>query len=134
MPRAATYNTVTGIWDADNWVVGRDPDQVRISYYAGNVSKEFLNGVSCDPLGEVYARAIAYIATARLTRSICGCEGVVKFFDDMQEDMALVENSRLHSISMRDMDNPFGTRLGEIKAWRLLGKVSRDRKVEAVLI
>lgn len=134
IPRAATYNSTTGVWDASAWVVGRDPDQVRINYYAGNVSQEFLNGVSCDPLSEMYARAIAYMATARLTRSICSCEGVLKFFDNMQEDLSLVSGSRSHGITVRDLDNPFGTRLGEIMTWRLLGKVSRDKKVEVAVI
>jgi len=133
IPRPATYNADTGVWDADNWVVGRDPDQVRISYYAGHVSQEFLNGVSCDPMSEIYARAVAYMATARLTRSICGCEGILQFFDSMRVDLAMVSGES-YNISFKDLDNPFGTKYGEVKAWRLLGKVSRDKQVEVAVI
>jgi hypothetical protein len=134
VPHAATYNSTTGVWDSNNWVVGRDPDQVRISYYAGSVSREFLNGVSCDPLSEMYAKAIAYMATARLSRSICSCQGVLVFFDNMQIDLALITGSQSHNVSYKELENPFGTKLGEIMAWRLLSRVSRDRQVEVAVI
>jgi len=134
VPHAATYNSATEVWDSNNWVVGRDPDQVRISYYAGSVSREFLNGVSCDPLSEMYAKAIAYMATARLSRSICSCQGILVFFDNMQIDLALITGSQSHNVSYKELENPFGTRLGEIMAWRLLSRVSRDRQVEVAVI
>ena len=134
IPRPATYNSTTGNWDASAWVVGRDPEQVRISYYAGSVSREFLNGVSCDPMSEIYAKAVAYMATARLTRSICSCPGVIVFFDNMREDLALSTGTQSYSITPQDLANPFGTRLGEIMAWRLLSKVSSDKQVEAAVI
>lgn len=134
IPRPATYDSDSGTWTFTNWVVGRDPDQVRISYYAGNVSEEFLNGISCDPLSEMYAKAIAYMATARLSRSICGCEGIIHYFDRMQVDLAKIESTRSYNVTLKDLDNPFGTRLGEVMAWRLLGKVDRDRQVEGVVI
>jgi len=134
IPRAATYDSDSGIWVATNWVVGRDPDQVRISYYAGSVSREFLRGVSCDPLSDLYAKAVAYMATARLPRSICSCDNTVEWFDSMRIDMALSTSSASYNVTIRDLDNPFGTRLGEIKAFRLLGKVDRDKRVEGVVI
>jgi hypothetical protein len=135
IPRAATYNADSNIWVTANWVVGRDPDQVRISYYAGSVSQKFLNGISCDPLSETYAKAIAYMATARLSGSVCSCDGVVKFFDSMQEDLALRAGGRSYAIMPGDLQNPFGTRRGEIMAYNLLSKVNGDdRKVEVALI
>jgi len=134
VPRAATYDTDNEKWVSNTWVVGRDPDQVRISYYSGSISQAYLNGVSCDPLDEMYAKAIAYMATARLSRSICACEGVIAWFDNMQTDLALNTGTLAYNITVRDLDNPFGTRLGEVMAWKLLGKVNRDRLVEVAII
>jgi hypothetical protein len=134
VPRAATYDSDNAKWVSDNWVVGRDPDQVRINYFSGNYSQAFLNGVSCDPLSEMYAKAIAYMATARLSRSICACEGVIKFFDNMQKDLAANTGNLSYNITIRDLDNPFGTRLGEVMAWKLLGKVNRDRVLVEVAV
>ena len=124
-----------GLWQADTWTEGRDPDQVRVSYYAGDASQAYLNGASCDPLKDVYAKAIAYMATARLTRSICSCEGTVVFFESLQEDLAVAVTGRNPRLSFKDLDNPFGTRRGEVMAWRLVGKVfDNERAMDVAVI
>lgn len=134
VPVIAAYDADSGIWKYSSWTVGRDPDQVRISYYAGDMSQGYKSGSTTDPLKEIYAKAIAYMASARLPRTICTCPGTVKFFEELREDMALSTSDVSHLISMRDLDNPFGTRLGEIMAWKLLGKVNRDKMVEVAII
>ena len=134
MPRAATYDSTQGIWIGDTWTVGRDPDIARVSYYAGDVSQAYLNGTTCDPLQDIYAKAIAYMATARLSRSICSCSGVVQFFEFLQKDLALSSPNESISLGFRDLDNPFGTHVGELMAWRLIGKLRRERSVEVAVI
>lgn len=134
VPAIATYDDDNGIWRSSSWTVGRDPDQVRVSYYAGDMSQGYRDGSAIDPLKEMYAKAIAYMTAARLPRTICSCPGVVQFFEDLRADMALNTSNLSHLISMRDLDNPFGTRLGEIMAWKLLGKVNRDKMVEVAIV
>lgn len=135
VPRAASYDADLGVWTGDTWSGSRDPDIVRVSYYAGDVAQAYLSGASCDPLKDIYAKAIAYMATARLSRSICSCPGIVKFFESLQVDMATSTTGLNHTIGFRDLENPFGTHLGEIMAWRLIGKLSlREQNPEVAVI
>lgn len=136
VPKPATYDSDSGTWLSTAWSVSRDPDQVRVSYYAGDISERYLNGRSCDPLKDIYAKAIAYMATARLGKSICSCAGPSKFFDELRTDVALSSRASGDSyrVSYKDLDNPFGTRLGEVLAWRILGKSMRERVEEVAVI
>jgi hypothetical protein len=135
VPRAATYDADQSIWTADTRSVNRDPDIVRVSYYAGDVAQAYLSGRNCDPLKDIYAKAIAYMATARLTRSICSCPGIVVFFESLQEDFAVSTPNRNTTIGFRDLENPFGTRRGELMAWRLIGKLgTRELNPEVAVI
>ena len=134
VPQAATYNSDIGGWNSAGWAVGRDPDQVRVSYYAGDVSRTFMNGLSCDPLKDKYAKAIAYLATARLSKSICPCQGVLDFFEGLRKDLALSISGEAYNVPFRDLDNPFGTRYGEVMAWRLIGKQNRESVIEVAAI
>jgi len=134
IPRTASYDSTLGIWTGDTRTVNRDPDIARVSYYAGDVSQAYLNGITCDPLKDIYAKAIAYMATARLSRSICSCEGVVKFFEYLQKDFAISSSNESITIGFRDLENPFGTHRGELMAWRLIGKLHRERNEEVAVI
>lgn len=135
VPRMATYDSDQSLWTADDWTVGRDPDMARVSYYAGDVSQAYLAGTTCDPLKEVYAKAIAYMATARLNKSICSCAGVVQFFENLQRDLAEAVDGSRFAVGFTDLENPFGTRQGELMAWRLIGKLgAKERAVEVAVI
>ena len=133
VPRIASYDTDNGRWAAAPRTISRDPDQVKVSYYAGDVSRTFLNGLSCDPLKDKYAKAIAYLATARLGGSICPCQGVLKFFEQLQIDLAASTSSEAYNVSLNDLDNPFGTRYGEVMAWRLIGKQDREQDIDVAV-
>lgn len=135
VPRAASYDAAQGVWTGDTWSVSRDPDIVAVSYYAGDQSQEYLRGASCDPLKDIYAKAAAYMATARLTRSICSCPGIVVFFESLQEDLAESNPNQNRTLGFRDLENPFGTRRGELMAWRLIGKLgTRELNPEVAVI
>jgi hypothetical protein len=135
VPRAASYDASLSAWTGDTWSGNRDPDIVRVSYYAGDVAQAYLGGGSCDPLKDIYAKAIAYMATARLHRSICSCPGIVQFFESLQVDMASSTTNQNFAVGFRDLENPFGTRRGEIMAWRLIGKLSlREQNPEVAVI
>jgi len=123
VPTPATYNASTGAWSTVCFTACRDPDMVKFYYYAGHLSRDWLSGRSCDPLEDTFARAIAYMATARLERPLCSCANSRAFYERMRADMALVTSGGASFLtSERDLDNPFGTRVGEVEAYRMLMK------------
>ncbi len=133
-PLPATYSVTDAKWKLSDWTVKRDPDQVRVSYYSGEISQPYLSGTSCDPLKSQYAKAIAYIATSRLSKPICACPNVTQEFASMQEDLSLSDGGRSHFISLDLLDNPFGMRRGETMAWNFIGKISREQQFEVAII
>ena len=118
-----------GAWGAVCPAVGRDPDQVTVNYYGGEQSDRYLAGYTCDPLPHYLAEAIAWMATARLERPYCSCGVITALNRDLRRDMSLVGTSDGTSWFAGEIvnENPFGTRLGEVKAWQRI-----DRMVESV--
>jgi hypothetical protein len=133
VPIPATYNSDDGIWNYTDWIIGRDPDQVRVSYYAGDISQSYLLGTSCDPLKALYAKAIAYMATARITMPVCTCTDLADNFEAMRTDLAEIGEIS-HFTSEQVLNNPFGTRRGEVMAWNLIGRIKRERIEEVAVI
>ena len=118
VPTPASYDDG---WTSSAWTVCRDPDIVKIYYYSGDLSNRNLSGYTCDPLSDYWAQAIAALATARLERPFCTCGNSAALAEHWRTDMTA--NSNLVSLSL--LDNPFGTRQGEILAWQ---RVNRHKK------
>jgi hypothetical protein len=131
VPVAATYDDDDAEWEEQTWTDCREPDQVKIWYYAGDLDNRYLGGHTCDPLSNFWAQTIAWLATARIERPFCACPNVQALANDLRTDMAFItENSYL--MSERALDNPFGTRKGEVQAWRRISKFVRKRGKVAV--
>ena len=127
VPAPATYNTGDAVWTLDEWNECREPETVKIWYYAGDLDERFLRGESCEKLAKYYAQAIAWMATARLERPPCGCQNVRAMFNDLMRDLSFTgsgEGEGSYFISPEDLNNPFGTRKGEVLAWKRLGKLT----------
>ena len=118
VPTPAAYDDG---WTSSAWTICRDPDIVKIYYYSGDLSNRNLAGYTCDPLSNYWAQAIAAMATARLERPFCTCGNSAALAEHWRTDMTA--NSNLVSLSL--LDNPFGTRQGEILAWQ---RVNRHKK------
>lgn len=120
VPAPATYNSDTGQWDQNTYTLCRDPDQVKFWYYAGDLSQEYLAGRTCEPLSQYWAETIAWLATARAHNPFCGCNNTLTLVQEWQRDLSFTGSRELgqFQVSPIDLDNPFGTRYGEIKAWR----------------
>jgi len=119
VPSPATYNSTTGVWDADTYAVCREPDFVKLWYYAGEISQDYLNGRSFDPLSQFWAEIIAMVATARLTRPLCSCGNINARAEDLATDLARSEpGGERYSLTWSLLDNPLGTRKGEVIAWK----------------
>jgi hypothetical protein len=126
VPVPATYDATDARWEEDQWTECREPDTVKVWYYAGDLSERFLREVDCDPLAMHFAQAIAWMATARLERPPCGCNNIRSMFAALRRDLAFVgsgEGEGSYNVSFDELDNPFGTRRGEIQAWRRIRKL-----------
>lgn len=113
----ATWNTATKVFDEAQLAVSRQPDIVRLWYYAG-----LRDGSRQRPDIEMapnWARTVACYAAALLDRPPCTCNQ--SRFEHWQEDLAYMRGAdelNQVNISMSDLDNPFGTRRGAVNAWK----------------
>ena len=120
VPVPATYNEDEATWATADWGLCREPDAVRVSYYAGNVDRLFLSGRSLDPLSDYWAHTIAWMATARLERPFCSCANLAALQEDLRQNLA---STRLPSgagqyVTRDVLSSPFGTLKGEVRAWQ----------------
>lgn len=119
VPTPATYDEDNSQWTATTWTECREPDMVKLWYYSGALSEKYLRGTSCNPLDTFFSQAIAWLATARLERNICGCSTLTALVEDLRRDMALSEPEGGFYATTEDLlNNPFGTKKGEVMAWK----------------
>jgi hypothetical protein len=131
VPRPGTYDSDECAWTSDDWAVCRDPDQVKLYYYCGNLSDLNLASRRCDGLSDEWARIIAWMATARLPRPICTCGSPGGLVEWLQQDLAMNTREASHTILWEELANPFGTRNGEMAAWRYVRDIVRDKQAWA---
>jgi hypothetical protein len=129
VPLPGVYNSVNGTWDLSTCLTYPEPRRVRLWYRAGDQSKEWLRGVSTDPLSDWWAVTIAWMATARLERGLCECEQTSKIYDDLRRDMSRTDETGSWNVPFTALDNPFGTRKGEMLAWQRINKIYRRNAV-----
>jgi len=113
-PAAAVYNASTGLWSSATGCLGcyAEPDRVKLRYLAGYPLENVV-------MAKVWQQVVTMFAAAELKRRICACRDVNERIHDLQLDMALqsTETER-YQRSQKDLDSPFGTRLGHIQAWK----------------
>lgn len=110
-PVAVQYNATTqqfaAVWE--NW---RPPDRATIRYYAG---EPLVNG----QVNREWAVVITRLAAAEMSRRICGCEQSNRELFRWQVDLAMdMDGAASFSVSPEDLDNPLGTRAGQVYAWK----------------
>lgn len=131
VPQPATYNSTSEQWDQANPTVCRDPDMVKVWYYAGEISNDYLSEFTCDPLSQYWAETITWLAVARLRRNLCDCDTVNGYVEDLQMDMSLTNEGGSHFLGTDDLNNPFGTRKGEVMAWKRVDKLNDSIRIGA---
>lgn len=118
-PYPGTYDATNAQWNATTFSKCQWPDQVKLWYQAGFIDQRYLKGLSLDPLSDPLAQAITWLSVARMDRDICACDGVNKVIHELQRDMTRASRDafyvRFEKMSM--FHNPFGTRVGEVRAW-----------------
>jgi hypothetical protein len=112
-PAAAVYNSSTGLWStAGCGSCYAEPDRVKLRYLAGYPLE---NG----RMAPIWQETVTMLAAAELKRRICACRETNERLHDLQLDMALQSTqTERYQRSQKDLDNPFGTRLGHIQAWK----------------
>ena len=113
-PGAAAYNATTGLWSsASSCACYAEPDRVVLRYLAGYPLEQ-------GQMARKWQQVVSILATAELKRRICACRDANERVHELQMDMALqsTETER-YQRSARDLDSPFGTRLGHIQAWKM---------------
>lgn len=126
-PRQSILHYTPADWDSEDevftpatWMAGRNPEIVRLYYYAGWRNKSLRYTNRMDPQWE---RTVAYMAAALLDRPPCDC--VKGNWERWRQDLTLVAGSADGSVGLGffrnpegALDNPFGTTRGEVNAWR----------------
>lgn len=110
-----------GVWTSAAWTNCIEADRVRLWYLAGDRSDGYLAAADADPLSEWWAQAIAWMATARLDRPFCACGGVQALANWLRTDLAL-QSETSYATTEEILSCPFGTRVGEVKAWQRCAK------------
>jgi hypothetical protein len=119
VPMIGTYDCVNG-WISGTWSHDRRPDFVKLWYYSGEIDNRKLCSRACDPLSDKWANVIALLATARLRRPLCGCGAAQERMTNLQRDAMFSATGDFFNATAEELSNPFGTKVGEIMAWRLV--------------
>lgn len=134
VPAPATWDSANGTWAASSWTRCEPPDQVKMWYYSGELSEGFLAGNDLDPLSRWWAETIAWLAVARLERNFCACGNLTALATDLRSEYARSDaNGPTWFLTERQSDNPFGTRKGEMMAWRRVSKLGQRIPQVAVI-
>ncbi len=131
---AAEYDSVDAEWDSRAWSQGREPDYMKIWYYSGEQSEQWLRGDAVEPMTDTLIRAIVSIATARLTCDFRANNNVAQFVEYHRRNVTetFPDGSTIFT-PPKLMLNPFGVRQGEVDAYRMLSNnVVRNPKVAAI--
>jgi hypothetical protein len=134
VPEPADFNSTTGIWDRVRWTECREPDLVKIWYYSGEQSEQFLRDTVTGALDQNLARTIAILATARLTCEFRSNNNVADLVEFWRRDVA-ESGDTVNTIFTPPevLTNPFGTRRGEVEAWKTL-HFARERRANVAVM
>jgi hypothetical protein len=130
VPTPATYDVT---WSASSFDVCRAPDKVELYYLTGDQSNEYLRGISCDPLSDMWAWCIIWLAIARLERPPCSCNRLKNLFDYLRVDLSNSTSAGSYFQGIDLTNNPFGTHRGEMMAWKRV-KHHVGRKMSVAVI
>lgn len=112
-PAEASYDATTGIWSSLDWSVCAMPDRVTVRYLAGWPL------ASDGQMQEPFRTIVARLAAAELARNICGCTEANRAIYYWSHDLAqTARGDELFGISQENLNNPFGTRRGQVYAWK----------------
>jgi len=133
---ASAYDS--GSFTIGYFCTGYEPDRVAVNYRNGVVASPYGNSAYEPP--HDLAKAITYIATARLSTPLCtNCENVRAREENLKMDLSMIQRGKIEEtqfITKEVMTCPFGTRRGEVEAWRIVkDRIARsDVRVDVLLV
>lgn len=133
VPQPATFNANTGVWEAGSFASCIAPDIVKCYYYAGNISQKYLSRRSTEPLDDWFAQTIAWLTVARLERNFCSCQNLTALQNGLRNDLAVTSGNVSYYLTPDVLDCPFGTKQGEVMAWRRLKRLADKRSHIAII-
>lgn len=130
----ASYNAGTSAWAGECWSYCVEPEIVRIDYLSGDQSQEYIQGRSTEPLSHAWAQAISWMVTARFERPLCDCGALETLAKQLSRDITRSFSGDAFFVTQDVMNCPFGTRVGEVMAWRKIKKASPKKRMSVALI
>jgi len=131
IPYGATYCDGAWVEDVDCWAV---PAMVKINYHSGLFSGERLEDGRRRRMDRNMEEAVAWLSAARLSKPICACTNVQAYVEELRTDLARADRKGYTMLSDFQMNNPFGTKVGEIRAWNQVSKMSGGFAYSAIAI
>lgn len=129
IPQPSVYNDDDGTHTPATWSGIVEPDALRVWYKAGATPT---HQQGCDRLDRYWAKTIVILAVARTDWPLCTCTNVELLTDFWKQDARKATRDKSFQVTQEDLENPFGTRIGEILAWRRVCGRGR-RKGQAVV-
>lgn len=111
----SAYDTAAATWAAAACgTPGYAPDRVTVRYRAGIALS---GGITAEPWRTIVAR----LAMAELSERLCACATANRELARWQFDLARssgANDEAYGAVSAADLDGPFGTRRGQVEAWK----------------
>lgn len=117
VPSPGTWDASTQEFTATEWSACREPDQVRLYYYSGNLDNHLDRPyVEMSPYWET---AVAYYAASKLDRAVCGCNNVAEYIQKWRLDMMFssIQDGGFN-VTPEFAANRLGTSVGAFYAYR----------------
>lgn len=132
----ASYSTELGVWQHSSQYL-QAPFSVHFWYYAGAISEQFIDGWSDDPMPTYLAQSVAFLAAARLDKPFCMCGNVEKTLKELRRDLGQSsDNDNPNRLPFDSVvySNPFGTRVGEVRAWHRINSLVGNQVWESTVM
>lgn len=109
--QAAEYSTTGSNWLGHAFPSTRFPDMAYVNYLHG------MNPYPDRYMNMYWAQLVSHFAVTFMDEAACGCSDVLNSLRYWMEDLGFIKDTS-HMLGPSDTDNPYGTRRGQIAAWK----------------
>jgi hypothetical protein len=109
--QAGAYDASAGNWVGHAFPSTRFPDMAYVNYLHG------MNPYPDRYMSMYWAQLVSHFAVTFMDEAACGCSDVLNSLRYWMEDLGFIKDTS-HTLGPSDIDNPYGTRRGQIAAWK----------------